>query len=155
MSASAIGLYGYDRGDAALDESASKGDGFLADTSPVGKPRRNRPGTPIRTVTVRTGIVQTPRGAALPTDASILRRRSRRSLGSGRQWLSWIDIDDLVDVYHRVFVDPAISGPVNAVSPQPARNDEYTRTLARVLRRPALLPVPESARTAARRAGGP
>ena len=63
-------------------------------------------------------------------------------LGSGRQWLSWIDLDDLLDVYHRALADPAISGPVNAVAPEPVRNEEYTRVLAAV-RRPALLPVPD------------
>jgi len=63
-------------------------------------------------------------------------------LGDGRQWLSWIAIDDLVDVYHRALWDTALSGAVNAVAPQPVRNTEYTLTLAHVLRRPAVLPVP-------------
>jgi NAD dependent epimerase/dehydratase family enzyme len=63
-------------------------------------------------------------------------------LGDGRQFLSWIGIDDLVDVYHRALWDTTLSGPVNAVAPQPVRNTEYTRTLAHVLRRPAVLPVP-------------
>src|SRR6201999_943691 len=63
-------------------------------------------------------------------------------LGDGRKSLSWIGIDDLVDVYHRALWDAALSGPVNAVAPQPVRNAEYTRTLARVLHRPAVLPVP-------------
>ena len=57
-------------------------------------------------------------------------------LGSGRQWTSWTAIDDLVDVYYRALLDPAMNGPVNAVSPQPVRNDEYTATLGRVLDRP-------------------
>jgi hypothetical protein len=63
-------------------------------------------------------------------------------LGSGRQWTSWTGIDDLVDVYYRALLDPAMSGPVNAVSPQPVRNDEYTATLGRVLHRPTVLAVP-------------
>jgi NAD dependent epimerase/dehydratase family enzyme len=63
-------------------------------------------------------------------------------LGDGRQWLSWIGIDDLVDVYHRALWDLALSGPVNAVAPQPIRNADYTHTLAHVLHRPAVLPVP-------------
>jgi NAD dependent epimerase/dehydratase family enzyme len=57
--------------------------------------------------------------------------------------LSWIDVDDLIDIYHRALVDPALSGPVNAVAPQPVRNAEYTDTLARALHRPAVLPVPD------------
>jgi len=63
-------------------------------------------------------------------------------LGTGKQWLSWIGIDDLLDIYLRAVTDPALSGPVNAVAPEPARNADYTRTLASVLHRPALIPVP-------------
>jgi NAD dependent epimerase/dehydratase family enzyme len=63
-------------------------------------------------------------------------------LGSGRQWLSWIGIDDLIDVYYRAVYDERLTGPVNAVSPNPVRNVDYTKALARVLHRPALLPVP-------------
>jgi NAD dependent epimerase/dehydratase family enzyme len=63
-------------------------------------------------------------------------------LGSGDQWMSWIGIDDLVDVYYRAILDPQMSGPVNAVAPYPVRNREYAVTLARVLHRPAVLAVP-------------
>jgi uncharacterized protein len=57
--------------------------------------------------------------------------------------VSWVDLDDLVDIYHRALFDADLSGPVNAVAPAPVRNSEYARTLARVLKRPALLPVPD------------
>lgn len=63
-------------------------------------------------------------------------------LGSGTQWLSWIGIDDLLDVYHRALYDSRLSGPVNAVAPNPVRNNEYTAALAQTLHRRALLPVP-------------
>jgi NAD dependent epimerase/dehydratase family enzyme len=63
-------------------------------------------------------------------------------LGSGRQWLSWIGLDDLVDVYYRALYDDRLSGPVNAVGPAPVRNADYTKALAHVLHRPAVLPVP-------------
>ncbi len=63
-------------------------------------------------------------------------------LGSGRQWLPWIGIDDLIDIYHRALWDTGLSGPVNAVAPHPVRNRDYTKTLGRVLRRPTILPVP-------------
>ncbi|MGB3485305.1 MAG: DUF1731 domain-containing protein, partial [Mycobacterium sp.] len=63
-------------------------------------------------------------------------------LGSGRQWLSWIGIDDLTDIYHRALYDDRLRGPVNAVAPAPVRNVGYTEALARVLHRPAILPVP-------------
>ena len=63
-------------------------------------------------------------------------------LGSGRQWLSWIGLDDLIDVYYRALYDTRLAGPVNAVGPDPVRNVEYTKALAGVLHRPAMLPVP-------------
>ena len=63
-------------------------------------------------------------------------------LGTGRQWLSWVGIDDLLDIYYRALYDTRLSGPVNAVGPAPVRNSEYTRALAKTLHRPALLPVP-------------
>ena len=66
-------------------------------------------------------------------------------LGSGRQWLSWIGIDDLLDVYYRALYDTRVSGALNAVGPEPVRNLDYTRALASTLRRPALLPVPSIA----------
>ena len=96
----------------------------------------------VRVVRMRTGIVQSPRGGTLKLMRPLFSAGLGGRLGSGRQWLSWIGIDDLVDVYHRALWDNALSGPVNAVAPQPVRNTEYTDTLARVLRRPAVLPVP-------------
>ncbi|MGO9154731.1 TIGR01777 family oxidoreductase [Mycobacterium sp.] len=143
ISASAIGYYGYDRGDQTLTEESDRGDGFLADlvadwedaTTPA-----EQAGT--RVVRVRTGIVQSPRGGTLRLLRPLFSAGLGGRLGDGRQWLSWIGIDDMVDVYHRALWDIALSGPVNAVAPQPVRNAEYTRTLAHVLRRPAVLPVP-------------
>ena len=96
----------------------------------------------MRVVRVRTGIVQSPRGGTLKLMRPLFSAGLGGRLGDGRQWLSWIGIDDLVDVYHRALWDTALSGPVNAVAPQPVRNTEYTDTLAHVLRRPAVLPVP-------------
>lgn len=143
VSASAIGLYGYDRGDTPLDENASHGTGFLADvvadweaaTHPAEKKG-------LRVVHVRTGIVQTPRGGTLQLMRPLFASGLGGRLGDGRQWFSWIDIDDLLEVYHRALTDPGLAGPVNAVAPQPVRNEECTRVLASVLHRPALLPVP-------------
>jgi uncharacterized protein len=143
ISASAIGYYGYDRGDETLTEDSDRGDGFLADvvaewedaTAPAEQ-------AGVRVVRVRTGIVQSPRGGTLRLMRPLFSAGLGGRLGSGQQWLSWIGIDDLVDVYHRALWDTALSGAVNAVAPQPVRNTEYTRTLARVLHRPAVLPVP-------------
>jgi uncharacterized protein len=143
ISASAIGYYGYDRGDDTLSEDSDRGDGFLADvvadwedaTSPASD-------AGVRAVNVRTGIVQSPRGGTLKLMRPLFSAGVGGRLGDGRQWLSWIGIDDLVEIYHRALWDTALTGPVNAVAPQPVRNTEYTRTLARVLHRPAVLPVP-------------
>jgi uncharacterized protein (TIGR01777 family) len=143
VSASAIGYYGHDRGDEILTEGSDRGDGFLADVvaewEDAAAPAE-RAG--VRAVRVRTGIVQSPRGGTLRLLRPLFAAGLGGRLGDGRQWLSWIGIDDLVDVYHRALWDSELSGPVNAVAPQPVRNEEYTRTLARVLRRPAVLPVP-------------
>jgi uncharacterized protein (TIGR01777 family) len=143
ISASAIGFYGYDRGDEILTEDSDRGDGFLADvvddweaaTVPAEQ-------AGLRVVRVRTGIVQSPRGGTLKLMRPLFSAGLGGRLGNGLQWLPWIAIDDLVDVYHRALWDIDLSGAVNAVAPQPVRNTEYTQTLAHVLHRPAVLPVP-------------
>ena len=94
----------------------------------------------IRTVQVRTGIVQTPRGGMLRQLRPLFEAGLGGRLGTGRQWLAWIGLDDLLDIYLRAVLDPGLSGPVNAVAPEPVPNFEYARTLAAVLRRPAVLP---------------
>src|SRR5262249_26338994 len=124
-------------------EDSDRGDGFLADvvadwedaTAPAEQ-------AGVRVVRVRTGIVQSPRGGTLKLMRPLFSAGLGGRLGDGRQWFSWIGIDDLVDVYHRALWDTALSGAVNAVAPQPVSNAEYTRVLGRVLRRPAVLPVP-------------
>ena len=91
---------------------------------------------------IRTGIVQSPRGGTLRLFYPLFEAGLGGRIGSGRQWHSWIGIDDLADIYLRALVDADLSGPVNAVAPAPVRNIDYTRTLATVLRRPAVVPVP-------------
>jgi uncharacterized protein (TIGR01777 family) len=93
-------------------------------------------------VQVRTGIVQSPRGGTLRLLRPLFEAGLGGPFGSGQQWMSWIGIDDVVDVYNRALVDPRLSGPVNAVAPDPVRNTDYTTSLAGILRRPALVPVP-------------
>jgi uncharacterized protein (TIGR01777 family) len=143
VSASAIGYYGFDRGDALLGEESARGDGFLADvvadweaaTAPAAE-------AGLRVVTVRTGIVQSGSGGTLKLMRPLFAAGLGGRLGSGEQWLSWIGLDDLLDVYHRAVYDSRLTGPVNAVAPTPVRNAEYTKALAGVLHRPAMLPVP-------------
>jgi hypothetical protein len=143
VSASAIGCYGADRGDEDLTEDSERGDGFLADVvagwEGATEPARQ---AGLRVVNVRTGIVQSPRGGVLRLQWPMFAAGLGGRLGDGQQWLSWIGIDDLIDVYHRAIVDDQLSGPVNAVAPEPLRNNDYTRVLANVLHRPALFPVP-------------
>ncbi|MFN8072726.1 MAG: TIGR01777 family oxidoreductase [Mycobacterium sp.] len=143
VSASAIGFYGYDRGEEILDENSSRGDGFLADVvadwEDAAAPAA---GGGARVVAVRTGIVQAADGGTLKLLRPLFAAGLGGRLGSGKQWLSWIGIDDLLDIYYRAMYDSRLSGPVNAVAPDPVRNSEYTAALAGALHRPALLPVP-------------
>lgn len=143
VSASAIGYYGPDRGDEELGEDSPRGDGFLAEL--VGSwEDATRPAAEggTRVVQVRTGIVQSPNGGALQLLRLLFEAGLGGRLGDGRQWTSWIGIDDMLDVYLRALLDPGVEGPVNAVAPGVVRNAEYTRALARVLHRPAVVPVP-------------
>lgn len=143
VSASAIGYYGFDRGDEPLSEDSAPGEGFLADL--VGDwEAATEPAVEagLRVVTVRTGIVQSARGGTLRLMRPLFSAGLGGRLGSGRQWLSWIGLDDLLDVYYRALYDGRLTGPVNAVAPEPVRNADYTSALARVLHRPAILPVP-------------
>jgi len=96
----------------------------------------------LRVVTVRTGIVQAAAGGTLRLLRPLFAAGLGGKLGSGRQWLSWVGIDDLLDIYYRALYDARLSGPVNAVAPNPVRNADYTRALATTMHRPALLPVP-------------
>lgn len=143
VSASAIGFYGSDRGDTQLTEDSTRGDGFLADvvadweaaTTPASD-------AGLRVAKVRTGIVQAAAGGTLRLLRPLFAAGVGGRLGSGKQWLSWIGLDDLIDIYHRALYDDTLSGPVNAVGPAPVRNTEYTEELARTLHRPAVIPVP-------------
>jgi uncharacterized protein len=143
VTASAVGFYGADRGDEVLTEESGRGDGFLADVAAAWEEAAD-PATAagIRTVQVRTGIVQTPRGGVLRLLYPLFAAGLGGPVGDGAAWQPWIEIDDLLDIYLRAVTDPVLAGPVNAVAPGEARNVGYARTLARVLRRPALIPVP-------------
>ncbi|MFE3998609.1 TIGR01777 family oxidoreductase [Nocardioides sp. YIM B13467] len=140
VSASAIGIYGADRGDEVLTEASARGTGFLADVVADWEAASRVDGP--RVAQVRTGIVQTPAGGALRLQRPLFAAGLGGRLGSGEQWLSWIGIDDLVDVYHRALLDETLVGPVNAVAPEPVNGRVYAQTLAHVLHRPALLPTP-------------
>ena len=142
IAASAIGFYG-DRGDQVLDESAEAGRGFLADVCrdwEAAAARATEFG--VRVVSLRIGLVLDPDGGLLGAMLPIYQLGLGGRLGSGRQWMSWIHRDDMVDLLLRAIVDPATSGAVNAVAPQPATNAMFARALGAALRRPARLRVP-------------
>ena len=143
VTASAVGFYGADRGDEILTEESGRGDGFLADVAAAWEDAAAPASAAgIRSVQVRTGVAQTPRGGLLRLLYPVFEAGLGGPIGDGRGWLPWIEIDDLLDIYLRAVTDPALTGPVNAVAPEQARNAEYTRTLGRVLGRPTLIPVP-------------
>ncbi|MGH7531997.1 MAG: TIGR01777 family oxidoreductase [Gemmatimonadales bacterium] len=142
ISASAVGIYG-DRADERLTEAAPIGTGFLAE---VGREweAASAPAeaSGIRVVRTRFGIVLSPDGGALAQMLVPFRFGLGGRLGSGRQWMSWIALDDVIGAIHHAMLTETLRGPVNVTAPSPVTNAEFTATLARVFRRPAILPVP-------------
>ena len=142
VCASAVGYYG-DRGDERLPEEAPPGRGFLADVCRDWEAAAvTAEAHGARVACLRVGIVLAREGGALPRMALPFRFGAGGRLGDGRQWFPWIHIDDLVALTLAILDDDGIRGPVNASAPEPVRNAELTQTLARVLHRPAPLPVP-------------
>jgi hypothetical protein len=142
ISASATGYYG-DRGDEALDEGAAPGRGFLAELCQAWEQAaQTAAAAGTRVVNPRFGVVLSARGGALARLLPVFRLGLGGSLGSGRQYMSWVDMDDLVQAVLFLLSREEFSGPVNVTSPNPVTNAEFTRTLARVLGRPALFRVP-------------
>ena len=143
VSASAIGFYGNERGDELVTEETGRGAGFLADVVAAWEAAA-RPAVDagVRVVHVRTGIVQSARGASLKLLRPLFSVGLGGPLAPGSQWVSWIGLDDLLDVFGRALADDELVGPLNAVAPGPVTNAEYASTLARVMHRPALLTVP-------------
>ena len=144
ICASAIGYYGS-RGDEILTESSAPGSGFLPEVC-VAWEREAQAAESfgIRVVRMRTGLVLAAGGGALQRMLPPFRMGVGGRLGSGRQWMSWIHLEDLTAMF-LFAVESQVRGPLNGVAPQPATNSEFTRELARRLRRPAVFPVPEFA----------
>ena len=142
LCSSAIGYYG-DRGDEVLDETSMPGRGFLAETciawEDAGKMAVD---AGIRTVHLRTGVVLSRDAGMLVRLLPPFRLGLGGPLGLGRAWMSWIALEDMVNVILHCMGEDGLRGPVNAVAPNPVTNLEFTRALARVLRRPAVFPVP-------------
>jgi uncharacterized protein (TIGR01777 family) len=142
VSSSAVGYYG-NRGDEELTETSSPGDDFLADvcrqweaaTAPADV-------SGIRVVHLRTGIVLSANGGALRQMLTPFKFGLGGRLGSGRQWFSWITIDDEVGAIVHALTNADISGPMNATAPNPVTNADFTKALGRALHRPTVVPVP-------------
>jgi uncharacterized protein (TIGR01777 family) len=142
VSGSAIGYYG-NRGDELLREEGAPGIGFLAEvceeweeaTTPAVQ-------ADIRTAHLRTGIVLSPKGGALGAMLPPFKIGVGGRMGDGRQWMSWVHVQDMVGAINHIIKNDLLQGPINMVAPKPVTNAEFTRTLAGVLSRPAILPVP-------------
>jgi len=142
VSGSAIGFYG-DRGDESLVESSPPGSGFLPETCQAWEhAAMEAMGLGIRTAVLRTGIVLSTRGGALKTMLLPFRLGVGGPVGSGKQWMSWIHIDDIVGAIRHILEKDDLMAAVNGTAPEPATNAEFTRALGRALSRPALLPAP-------------
>jgi len=142
VNASAVGVYG-DRGEEELDERSATGAGFLAsvcrDWEAATRPASDMG---IRVAMLRTGVVLDGDGGALPKLLVPFRLGLGGRIGSGRQWMSWIALGDVVRAVLQIVDDATLEGPIDTVSPNPVRNVELARALGRVLHRPALIPVP-------------
>lgn len=142
LSASAIGAYG-DRGDAPISEADAPGTGYLADVcaawEAAADPARD---AGVRVVHPRFGVVLSPRGGALEKLLLPFRLGAGGVVGSGRQVMSWVALDDVVGALHFLLFADGLSGPVNVTAPGPVTNAEFTRTLGRVLHRPTIAPLP-------------
>lgn len=142
VSASAIGIYG-NRGDEAIDENSTQGNDFLAGVCRDWEVEANRAlNLKMRVVLLRTGVVLGKGGGALQKMLSIFKLGLGGPLGSGKQYMSWIHVDDLAAMYVQAVEDQTMSGVFNAVSPYPATNAEFTKALGKAVRRPALFPAP-------------
>jgi len=140
--ASAIGYYG-NRGDEILTESSTTGTDFLALVCRDWEAEASRAAARgIRTVMLRTGVVLSGKGGALPKMLTPFKLGVGGRLGSGQQWMSWIAIEDVVGIIRNAIANEQVSGPVNVVAPNPVRNEEFTRLLAAMLHRPAIFPAP-------------
>ncbi len=145
ISGSALGFYG-DRGDDEMTEASAAGTTFLAEVCKEWEAESRRAeDVGIRTVLLRTGIVLSKDGGALATMLTPFKLGVGGVVGSGKQWMSWISLDDVVGIINYALENENVRGAVNVVSPNPVTNEEFTKTLGSVLYRPTFLPLPEFA----------
>jgi uncharacterized protein (TIGR01777 family) len=140
VCASAIGIYGSRR-DEPITEASQAGDGFLAEVTRDWEAAADL-ALGIRVVKLRIGVVLGRDGGALAKMLPLFRAGVGGRLGSGRQWMSWIHVDDVIGLLLFALDKAAVHGAMNATAPNPVRNSEFTKELAAALHRPAVLPVP-------------
>lgn len=142
ISGSAIGFYG-DTGDKTANEASPAGTDFLAHVAQEWeKATKAAAAAGIRTVNLRTGIVLSPDGGALKKMLLPFKLALGGVIGSGQQYMSWVGIEDVTHIIEFIINNESITGPVNMVSPNPATNYEFTKTLGKALSRPTLFPMP-------------
>jgi uncharacterized protein len=142
VAASAIGYYG-NRGDETLTEASAPGNDFLAGLCREWEEETARAAEfGARVVNLRFGIILAAHGGALPRMASAFKLGAGGRLGDGRQWMSWLTLPEVISMIQFALAQSGLAGPVNAVSPNPVRNEEFTGILAKTLHRPALFPAP-------------
>src|SRR5688572_29063417 len=145
IAGSAMGFYG-DRGDEVVTETSKPGDNFLADVAKDWEMESRRAeDSGVRTVLLRTAIVLSKEGGALASMLTPFKFGVGGIVGSGKQWMSWISLDDVVDIINFALENENLRGAVNVASPNPVTNEEFTKTLGEVLYRPTILPLPEFA----------
>jgi hypothetical protein len=142
ISASAVGIYG-DRGNEVLTEESGSGTGFLADVCRQWELEATALNEgPVRLVLLRMGMILSSEGGALARMLPPFRFGAGGKLGTGKQYMSWIALDDLMEVIRFAVTSPSLHGAVNAVAPAPVTNQEFTRALGNVLKRPTLFSIP-------------
>jgi uncharacterized protein len=142
VAASAIGYYG-DRGNEQLTEASRPGTGFLPEVCQAWETATSSLAP--RVVQLRFSVILTARGGALPRLLTLFRLGLGGQLGNGRQWMSWVSLEDVIAAIEFAIAEPHLSGAFNTTSPHPVTNAEFTRILGRILRRPTLLRVPSLA----------
>ena len=142
VCSSAIGYYG-DRGNQVLNERSTPGSGFLSDVCREWEAATQAAAKAgIRTVQMRTGVVLSLEGGALGKMLTPFKLGVGGKIGNGRQWMSWIDVQDMVGAIHHILKSDLLQGSVNMVAPKAVTNAEFTKTLGSVLSRPVILPMP-------------
>jgi hypothetical protein len=142
VNASAVGFYGATRGDEILDENSPRGEGFLADVTAKWEAAARDAESAARVVVFRFGVVLSREGGALPKMILPFKFGAGGPVGSGRQWMSWVALDDVLRAIEWAIDNDTVRGAYNITAPEPVRGREFASAAGRVLHRPAFMPAP-------------